>query len=146
MKIENVEEFIKLLNENDLSELTLKTDEFELKLKKENQVREVVTQTLQPAAQPATFGATTQGGAHADEEAGEKVKSPIVGVVYLSPEPGQPPYVTIGERVKKGQKLAIISAMKVMNDFVSPVDGIIKDIKVQNEDVVEFDQVLFIIE
>ncbi|MGL4662677.1 MAG: acetyl-CoA carboxylase biotin carboxyl carrier protein [Culicoidibacterales bacterium] len=144
MQIENVEAYIQLLNENELSELKLKTEEFELHIKKDGGVMSTVVPAT-PVQQVAPVQSVPQQ-VETDIVSGVEVKSPIVGVVYLSPEPGKAPYVCVGEHVKKGQKLAIISAMKVMNDFVSPVDGVIKDIRVQNEDVVAFDQVLFIIE
>lgn len=146
MKIENVEAYIQLLNNNDLSELKLKTEEFELHLKKAVEMPEVgMMQMAAPTVQVAQE-APKAVAVSEDVVNGMEVKSPIVGVVYLTPEPGKPPYVHVGDHVKKGQKLAIISAMKVMNDFVSPVDGIVREIKVQSEDIVEFDQVLFVIE
>lgn len=144
MQIENVEAYIQLLNENELSELKLKTDEFELHIKKDGGVMSTVVPT--PVMQQVAPVQSVPQQVETDNVSGVEVKSPIVGVVYLTPEPGKPPYVCIGDHVKKGQKLAIISAMKVMNDFVSPVDGIVRDICVQSEDVVAFDQVLFVIE
>lgn len=148
MKIENVEAYIQLLNNNDLSELKLKTEEFELHLKKAAEMPEMamVPTVAAPAQMSTAAGVPTLPTESENVSSGMEVKSPIVGVVYLTPEPGKPPYVHVGDHVKKGQKLAIISAMKVMNDFVSPVDGIVKEIKVQSEDIVEFDQVLFVIE
>lgn len=146
MQIENVESYIQLLNENGLSELKLKTDEFELHIKKESLNTMSVPVEMQQVLPTTPVQQSSAVQAEVKEETGEAVKSPIVGVVYLSPEPGKAPYVHIGDHVKKGQKLAIISAMKVMNDFVSPIDGVIKEICVQNEDVVAFDQVLFVIE
>lgn len=149
MQIENVEAYVQLLNENGLSELKLKTDEFELHIKKESVAQEFApvmapTHVMAPATPVASVAMPAP--AETQMATGTEVKSPIVGVIYLTPEPGKPPYVNVGDHVKKGQKLAIISAMKVMNDFVSPVDGVIREISVQNEDVVEFDQVLFVIE
>ncbi|MBA2795879.1 acetyl-CoA carboxylase biotin carboxyl carrier protein [Streptococcus porcinus] len=74
-----------------------------------------------------------------DEKAeGELVESPLVGVAYLSPGPGKDNYVTIGSQVKKGQTLLIIEAMKVMNEIPAPHDGVITEILVSNEEVVEF--------
>lgn len=142
MQIENVEAYIQLLNKNELSELKLKTDEFELHIKKEGTVNVSPVQSVAVAAPVPVV----QEQGQPVSGPGVEVKSPIVGVVYLTPEPGKPPYVHVGDHVKQGQKLAIISAMKVMNDFVSPVDGVIKEICVQSEDVVAFDQVLFVIE
>ena len=77
---------------------------------------------------------------------GKEVKAPLVGTFYSSNEPGGKPFVSVGDTVKKGQPLCIIEAMKVMNEIESPYDGVIKEIKVQNEEAVGFDQILMVIE
>lgn len=76
----------------------------------------------------------------------EAIKSPIVGVVYLQPQPEAATYVNVGDEVIKGQTICIIEAMKLMNEIVAPFDGIIRDVLVENDNVVEFDQPLFKIE
>ena len=72
-----------------------------------------------------------------------EVTSPMVGVFYAAPSPDAEPYVRVGDRVKKGDVLCIIEAMKVMNEIVSETDGEIVDVCVQNGQVVEYSQVLF---
>ena len=74
------------------------------------------------------------------------VKSPMVGTVYLQPEPDSDPFIKIGDKVKKGQTLLIVEAMKTMNDIVADKNGIIKEILVKNEQPVQFDDQLIIIE
>jgi oxaloacetate decarboxylase alpha subunit len=74
-----------------------------------------------------------------------EVKSPIVGTFYSAPGPDSPPFVKAGDRVKKGDTLCIIEAMKLMNKINSDYDGQVTDILVSNEDAVEFDQVLMVI-
>ena len=74
------------------------------------------------------------------------VKSPMVGTVYLQPEPDSDPFIKIGDKVKKGQTLLIVEAMKTMNDIVADKNGIIKEILVKNEQPVQFDDPLIIIE
>ena len=69
---------------------------------------------------------------------GEVVESPLVGVAYLAAGPDKPPFVSVGDQVKKGQTLMIIEAMKVMNEVPSPKDGLVTEILVQNEEMVEF--------
>jgi acetyl-CoA carboxylase biotin carboxyl carrier protein len=64
----------------------------------------------------------------------------LVGVAYLSPAPDKPAFVSVGDSVKKGQTLMIIEAMKVMNEIPAPHDGIVTEVLVANEDVVEFGQ------
>ena len=71
---------------------------------------------------------------------GEEVPSPLVGVAYLASSPDKPAFVSVGDSVKKGQTLLIIEAMKVMNEIPAPRDGIVTEILVTNEEVVEFGQ------
>ena len=72
-----------------------------------------------------------------------EVKSPMVGTYYGSPEPGAPPYVTVGSRVAKGQVLCIIEAMKIMNEIESEFAGVVKEVLASDAHPVEYGQVLF---
>lgn len=72
-----------------------------------------------------------------------EVKSPMVGTYYSSPEPGAKPYLSVGDRISKGQILCIIEAMKIMNEIESEFDGVVKEILAQNAHPVEYGQVLF---
>ena len=74
------------------------------------------------------------------------VKSPIVGTAYLSPEPGTKPFVSVGKKIKKGETVMIVEAMKTMNHVPSLLDGIVKKICVEDGQPVEYDQVLIILE
>ncbi|UJD02627.1 acetyl-CoA carboxylase biotin carboxyl carrier protein [Streptococcus oralis] len=69
---------------------------------------------------------------------GDIVESPLVGVAYLAAGPDKPAFVTVGDSVKKGQTLVIIEAMKVMNEIPAPKDGVVTEILVSNEEMVEF--------
>ena len=69
---------------------------------------------------------------------GDVVESPLVGVAYLAAGPDKPAFVNVGDQVKKGQTLMIIEAMKVMNEVPAPKDGLVTEILVQNEEMVEF--------
>ncbi len=75
-----------------------------------------------------------------------EVKSPMVGTYYRAPAPEAPPYVEVGSHVTKGQTLCILEAMKLMNELESEVDGIVREVLVENADPVEFGQVLFRVE
>ena len=75
-----------------------------------------------------------------------EVKSPMVGTFYRAPAPEAPPYVEVGSTVRKGQTLCILEAMKLMNELESEVDGIVRQVKAENADPVEYGQVLFLIE
>jgi len=74
------------------------------------------------------------------------IKSPMVGTFYRAPAPEAPPYVEIGSHVSRGQTLCILEAMKLMNELESEVDGVIREVLVDNADPVEYGQVLFRIE
>ena len=84
--------------------------------------------------------ATVSAAPAAVQAEGEEVASPLVGVAYLSPAPDKQAFVSVGDSVKKGQTLMIIEAMKVMNEIPAPHDGIVTEVLVANEDVVEFGQ------
>ena len=79
-------------------------------------------------------------------DAGHIVASPIVGVVYLSPAPGEPLFVSEGDQVSEGDTLCIVEAMKVMNEMKSDVSGIVKKVIAKDKAAVEYDQPLFIIQ
>ena len=76
----------------------------------------------------------------------EMVKAPLVGIFYEAPAPGEEPFVKEGQKVKKGDVLCVIEAMKMMNELKADVDGTVKKVDVKNGDAVEFGQVLFEVE
>ncbi|HSB21078.1 MAG TPA: acetyl-CoA carboxylase biotin carboxyl carrier protein [Anaeromyxobacteraceae bacterium] len=80
------------------------------------------------------------------EKPGALVTSPFVGTFYRAPSPDSPPYVDVGTRVKKGQVLCIVEAMKLMNEIEAEVEGAVAEVLVQNATPVEFGQALFRIE
>ena len=77
---------------------------------------------------------------------GSQITSPIVGTVYLAPEPGGKKFVEVGQKIKKGQTVMIVEAMKTMNHVPSTSDGIVKEICVEDGQPVEFDQKIVILE
>ena len=105
---------------------------------------------LPAPALPAAGGTSASPGAASAPAAPTSnltdVKSPMVGTFYRAPSPEAPPYVEIGTSVKKGQTLCILEAMKLMNEMESEVDGVVREILVENSDPVEYGQVLFRIE
>ncbi|MCL2029979.1 MAG: acetyl-CoA carboxylase biotin carboxyl carrier protein [Oscillospiraceae bacterium] len=89
-------------------------------------------------------GASAAPADAGDETAsGTPVRAPLVGVFYTAPAPGKPPFVQTGDRVKKGDTLCIIEAMKLMNEIPAERDGEVCEVCVQNGQVVEYGQVLF---
>ena len=96
----------------------------------------VVAPVVEAPATPAV--AAEPVAAPAQEAEGDVVESPLVGVAYLSPAPDKPAFVSVGDKVTKGQTLLIIEAMKVMNEVPAPKDGVVTEILVMNEEMVEF--------
>ena len=74
------------------------------------------------------------------------IKSPIVGTAYLSPEPGTKPFVSVGKKIKKGETVMIVEAMKTMNHVPSTLDGVVKKICVEDGQPVEFGQIIIILD
>lgn len=108
---------------------------------------------LPPAGAAAGLGhashsgpAEAAGAVKASGPKGKIIKSPFVGTFYRSSSPGADPFVSVGSRVRKGQTLCIVEAMKLMNEIEADAEGVIKEILVENEQPVEFDQPLFVLE
>ena len=99
-----------------------------------------------PAAAPAAGGAPAAAPAEAAPQRGEAVKSPMVGTVYLQPQPGADPFVKPGDKVKEGQTLLIIEAMKTMNPIPAPKAGTVIEVLVGDSQPVEFGEPLVVIE
>ena len=145
-----VQKLAKMLDDNDLSEIEVEDGDRRIVVKRKFGFAPAMA--AEPAAAPAPAAQSapaavpaaapdTSPGAHPGA-----VKSPMVGTVYLSAEPGAAPFVTAGAKVEAGQTLLIIEAMKVMNPITAPKAGTVKQICVQDAEPVEFDQALAIIE
>lgn len=145
-----VRQLAELLHENDLTEIEVEDGDRRIVVKRQ-MVNSVVT-APGPAAPviAAPAPSTSAPGAHADEASGANhpgaVKSPMVGTVYMSGEPGAPPFVSPGSMVAAGDTLLIVEAMKVMNPITAPRPGVVTRILVQDAQPVEYDQPLVIIE
>lgn len=94
-----------------------------------------------PSVETKKVGATCE-----DKINGCALKSPMVGVVYLAPEPGAKPFVSVGAQIKAGDTVALVEAMKTFNPIKSDIDGVVKEILVTDGAAVEFDQPLIVIE
>ncbi|EFW88153.1 MULTISPECIES: acetyl-CoA carboxylase biotin carboxyl carrier protein [Streptococcus] len=152
MNISEVKDLMAQFDQSSLREFSFKTADSELTFSKNEYTAPVVPAAAPAAPAPAvsveTTPVATSTPATSDvEEAdtnifaeGEEVPSPLVGVAYLAPAPDKPAFVSVGDAVKKGQTLLIIEAMKVMNEIPAPKDGIVTEIMVNNEEVVEFGQ------
>ncbi|AZI37136.1 acetyl-CoA carboxylase biotin carboxyl carrier protein [Caenibius tardaugens NBRC 16725] len=143
-----VRELAELLNETGLTEIEVEDGERKIKV---SRAAAAATQFAAPAlvAAPAPVAAAPAPAAAEAPAApamdGNAVKSPMVGTVYLSPEPGSAAFVSVGSQVKAGDTLLIVEAMKVMNPITAPAAGTVKAILVENAQPVEFDQPLVVI-
>ena len=144
MQIEEIIKLIETVSKSDVDTLNYATDVEKIVIKK-NKTKLVAGEVQAvPVAQSVNFeAANTEDAAVA---AGHTITSPLVGTFYSSPSPDAPSFVNVGDRVKKGQVIGIIEAMKLMNELESDFDGVIKEILVKDETVVEFGQPLFILE
>lgn len=108
-----------------------------VKLEKyDSSVQGVRTVVAQPSQKKSESGSSSAQHEHV-------IKSPLVGIFYAAPAPDAPPYVTVGKRIKKGDVLCIIEAMKQMNEIVADNDGTIAEVMLKSGEVVEFDQIMF---
>ena len=99
-----------------------------------------------PAAAPAESAPAPAPAPEAGDEEGFEVAAPMVGTYYSAASPGAAPYVQVGDRVNEGDTLCIIEAMKMMNQIEADVAGVVKSIRVQNGEPVEYGQTLFVID
>lgn len=134
-----LEEYKKLFLELGLTELSVKDGEFELSLKAKDE-------TTKTSDVSRTAKNTEQQNDTKDSSNLYEVKSPLLGVFYAGEAPKAEPYVHPGDHVKKGDILCTIEAMKMLNDVTTQVDGVVKEIYVNEGDLVEYQQPLYVIE
>ncbi len=145
MDIRTIKALANIVRDMGLASLEVEEGDFKVKLEGVRVGDNSVVHTL-PVAQPAVITDVTD---HTPEDAGmdfnaiSTVVSPMVGVFYAAASPEKPPFVKVGSKVKKGDVLCIVEAMKLMNEIIAEEDGEIVDICVANGDVVEYGQTLF---
>jgi len=150
MKFDEIKELIRLFGKSKLDKIQIKQKDFEIEMKKGSETT-AATATVQTAAP-----VTVQAAAPAVESTpvpetkkkidGEVITSPMVGTLYSSPSPDSPPFVKIGDTVRRGDVLCILEAMKIMNELEAEYDCKILDILVENGEAVEYDKPLFVVE
>ncbi|WP_339879571.1 acetyl-CoA carboxylase biotin carboxyl carrier protein [uncultured Algoriphagus sp.] len=155
MKAKEIQELIDYISNSGLAEVKIKTDEFELSIKKyadSSAPRMVEAPAPAPIAAPAPAQpATPQASAPtpAAEAAPSnlvEIKSPMIGTFYLTSSPDADPFVAVGDTVKAGETVCIIEAMKLFNEIESEISGKIVKILVSNSTPVEYDQPLFLVD
>lgn len=157
MEFEQILELINTVSATGLSSFTYEADGVKIAMKgKQAPVVNVAAPVAAPVAQavmPAVEGPIQTGDmavltatpATEAQLSGKIVKSPLVGTFYVAPSEDADPYVRVGDTVKKGQTLAIVEAMKLMNEIESDFDGVVTEVLVQNGEPVEYGQPLFCI-
>jgi acetyl-CoA carboxylase biotin carboxyl carrier protein len=156
MDLDHLRELLELLEERDIAEFELEEGNFKLRVRKQGRAQ-AAAPVAAATAPAAAAGATAARAAPAppaartavadpDRDAGlEIVKSPIVGTFYSAPDPNSPPFVDVGDRIKPGQVLCIIEAMKLMNEIEAEIGGEVVRIHKENGQPVQYGEPLFAI-
>ena len=141
MKIDKklIKELTDYLSEFNLTEIEYSEKDFKIKVSKASSLVSSNEKT------PRVEVSAGKNKIEKEVASGNKVTSPIIGTAYLAPEPGGKKFIEIGKKVKKGDTLMIVEAMKTMNHVPSPYDGVVKEICVSDGQPVEFDQVIVIL-
>lgn len=153
MEFENLVKLIQAVSDSQLTQFSYEENGVCLNMKKEkkeklvavSQTESGTTAAVQVSLADINGDSEDQTAAGSEAMEGNVVKSPLVGTFYASPSPDQEPFVKVGDHVSKGQVLGIVEAMKLMNEIESDYDGVVKQILVSNEDVIEFGQPLFVV-
>jgi acetyl-CoA carboxylase biotin carboxyl carrier protein len=147
MDLRKIKKLIEMLQESDLNEIEVKEGEESVRINRKKEVN------INPAASQVSISApapqqSVSPPAIEEEPTHElaKITSPMVGTFYRSPAPGKPAFVEIGQKVKAGDVVCIVEAMKMMNQVKSDVDGVVREIYIEDGQPVEFDQPLISIE
>lgn len=153
MDIRKVKKLIELLDESGIAEIEIKEGEESVRISRYaagTPAAPAIMAAPVAVAAPATAAAPVEAAAPVaaaePEEDGYAVTAPMVGTFYASASPGAAPYVQVGDRVNEGDTLCIIEAMKMMNQIEADVAGVIKSIRVQNGEAVEYGQTLVVID
>ena len=146
MDLRKIKKLIEMLQESDLNEIEVKEGEESVRINRKKEIVNNSTQFISQnkpdnLSQDQTFEENNRDFVNLVD-----VKSPMVGTFYRSPAPDKPPFVEIGQKIKVGDTLCIVEAMKMMNQVKSEFNGTIKDILVENAQPVEFDEVIITLE
>ena len=148
MELENLVKLIQTVSDSDLTGFQYEENGVKLKIQKEKEQTVVTTGTVQamPAMQMVSEVAEQkeiQTAVKSSEAEGQLIKSPLVGTFYAAPSEEAAPFVAVGDHVAKGQTVAIVEAMKLMNDIECDFDGVVSEVMVKNGEAVEYGQPLF---
>jgi acetyl-CoA carboxylase biotin carboxyl carrier protein len=157
MKTTEIRDLIDFISTTGLNEVNIETSELKLHVKRDPD-QKVFKSSSVVAAAPAMSAPAVQAAAPtsaatapkvAEPASGKKtleIKSPMIGTFYRTPNPDSPPFISVGDKVSKGQTVCVIEAMKLFNEIESEVSGTVVKVLVENASPVEYDQVLFVVE
>lgn len=153
MKFQEIQDLIKLIAETGIDQLDLEQPDFKISIVNNKEVKVVERAVQQPLPVqmpqiPVAAPAPANTNSSEPEAKGnyKEVKSPIVGTFYRSASPDKPPYIKVGDKVKKGQVVCIVEAMKLFNEIESEISGTVVKVMLEDAQPVEYDQVLFLVE
>lgn len=150
MDIRKVKKLIELLEESNLAELEITEGEDSVRISRHSAAppapAPAPAAAPAPVAQPSPPASQAAADKPSDADSSKLMRAPMVGTFYASPSPGAKAFVEVGQSVQAGQTLCIIEAMKMMNQIESDRSGVIREILVENEQPVEYDQPLFVID
>ena len=140
MKIDKklIKELVENLKEFELTELEYQEGQTKIKVSRVSKGIEQIKTSSMVSPNKSVLKSS-------DESEGIRVKSPIIGTAYLAPEPGGKKFLEVGDKIKKGQTVMIVEAMKTMNHVPSTADGVVKKILVEDGQPVEFGQTLILL-
>ena len=148
MEFENLITLIREVSSSELTDFSMKDGDFKISMGKREKKMIVTSQEGTAVVSSKKFISAEDVKTSEEEKtviSGNQVKAPLVGTYYSASAPDAEPFVQIGDTVKNGQTLGIIEAMKLMNEIESEYDGVVEDILVENGQMVEYGQVLFVI-
>lgn len=152
MDFKEIKELIKIFDASGLSALSVVQENSKIKLEKNSKTSEVKCNLEAPSVEtknspPLNAPQTPQITSNPSPSlSGETINSPMVGTFYRCPSPNAPAYVNVGDKVKKGQTLGIIEAMKIMNEIEAEFDCVIKEVIPNDAQPVEYNSPLFVVE
>lgn len=139
LSFQQLQELLLILQQTSITTFSLKSNTFELTLE---QGQSGVISAVNPAVSTVTTPGDKPAPESKEAKRGLEVTSMMVGTFYAAPAPGEPPFVQVGDRVRLGQTLCIVEAMKTMNEIEAPASGEVIEIGVENGQPIEFGQVL----
>ena len=152
MEFEQILKLIERVSDSKLDSFSYEQNGTKLRLEKKKQKIQINGMPEMAAEQSVQADGSREGSAAADSsdsearKSGTEIKSPLVGVFYVAPSEDAAPFVSVGDRVKKGQVVGIVEAMKLMNEITSDCDGVIREVCADNAQAVEYGQPLFRVE